>query len=298
MPGRRSQEENVLFRKKAAVVLLAVLLALYAPMTGLAAVFTSVLSQNAGLDIEAKGDRAVSYRAPRLSASAPADTLALVCGLLVQAKEAEIITISDYAIPLSAGEQGIEPDVAEATDAPSEAEEEPKLGVVELDTLDILEQEDLESVALTPIPSMEEEDTEAPIVELASEAVTPHAAPEVASLDLPPEEVPEASPVVEVDTADIEPAVVEVAEVPPAIEPLIAIDCYYDGEMMPGTAVTLSAQVSNTPEDAVISYQWQNDAGGTFEDVPGATELTYVFHADGSNRDCQWRLRLSFSYAD
>lgn len=267
-------------RKKAAAVLLVASLVLYVPMAGLAAPFSGALSQDAGPDIEAGGIRAGSYRTPRLSSSAPADTLRLACSLLVQGKEPEIIIIPDYAIPLSSGISEGAPEAVVIIGTPSEAEQE----------LDIVE--------LTPIPAIEAEDMEAednaPHLEaFVSNTVVPDEEPEATVFATPPEE----TPAEEIGAVDVE-APIEAADVAPVTAPVIVIDCYYDGEMMPGKAVTLSAQVSNTPEDATVSYQWQNDAGGTFEDVPGAADLTYVFYANDTNKECQWRLRLSFSYTD
>lgn len=77
------------------------------------------------------------------------------------------------------------------------------------------------------------------------------------------------------------------------IPPSATIGYEYEGEFIMGTVLTLYADLHNVPEGMALGFQWQNDASGTFEDVPGATEATYSFVADATNSGCGWRLLLS-----
>lgn len=81
----------------------------------------------------------------------------------------------------------------------------------------------------------------------------------------------------------------------PAIEPYVTLSMLYEGDLTLGTAVTLIATPHEVPEGVEVAYQWQSDLTGTFEDIPGATALTYTFHVDAENAQCQWRLLLTIT---
>lgn len=76
--------------------------------------------------------------------------------------------------------------------------------------------------------------------------------------------------------------------------PYVEVTQDYEGDLSPGTEVTLTAIVHNLPEGKSPRYQWQNDASGEFADVPGADEAVYAFvidedtHPAGSN----WRVNV------
>lgn len=75
------------------------------------------------------------------------------------------------------------------------------------------------------------------------------------------------------------------------ITPEVAVDYVLQGDTPETLTVTLRANVLNAPEGAVIRYQWQNNATGTFVDVPGATCPTFSYPAYGYvAQDCQWNV--------
>lgn len=76
---------------------------------------------------------------------------------------------------------------------------------------------------------------------------------------------------------------------PPRVEVEYAFE---GGVLLEGARVTLTARVFNVPEDAALTFQWQNDVTGRFEDVSGATEQTYTFYAGADNSGCRWRVRV------
>lgn len=91
-------------------------------------------------------------------------------------------------------------------------------------------------------------------------------------------------------------------EVPPdAVEAeapqdgMVMITFAFEGEKLSiGAPVTLSAELINFPESAVVSFQWQNDESGAFTDVPGANGRSYSFIADESNVRCNWKVRTVY----
>lgn len=110
---------------------------------------------------------------------------------------------------------------------------------------------------------------------VGDEAVTPEATDEVAPQ---PEEMLEAT---------------EVSE--PSGNNMVLVLCSFEGDSITyGSPVTLSAELINFPEDAEVTYQWQNNANGAFEDIPGATERSYTFIADEQNVRCSWQVRTRY----
>lgn len=79
----------------------------------------------------------------------------------------------------------------------------------------------------------------------------------------------------------------------PAIEPYVVATYHYEGELVFGTQVTVTANVYNVPGDLGLSFQWQNDKNGVFEDVPGATGQSHTFTVDehGLNSS-SWRVNV------
>lgn len=83
------------------------------------------------------------------------------------------------------------------------------------------------------------------------------------------------------------------AEAP--LDSMVMITFAFEGDRLSiGAPVTLSAELINFPESAVVSFQWQNDASGTFTDVPGANGRSYSFIADESNVRCNWKVRTVY----
>lgn len=75
--------------------------------------------------------------------------------------------------------------------------------------------------------------------------------------------------------------------------PRVEVEYAFEGDvLLEGALVTLTARVYNIPEDTALTFQWQNDATGRFEDVSGATEQTYTFYAGADNSGCRWRVRV------
>lgn len=75
--------------------------------------------------------------------------------------------------------------------------------------------------------------------------------------------------------------------------PVVSITSYSPHRIIGVTSpVTLTAEVHGVPEGALLVYQWQNDAGGHFEDIPGATSSAYSYTVDAENIDCNWRLEV------
>lgn len=76
-------------------------------------------------------------------------------------------------------------------------------------------------------------------------------------------------------------------------EPYVVATYQYDGELVVGTQVTVTANVYNLPEGQRLSYQWQNNKDGVFVDVPGATGQSHTFVADeyGLNGS-SWRVNV------
>lgn len=73
---------------------------------------------------------------------------------------------------------------------------------------------------------------------------------------------------------------------------MVLVTCAFEGDQIEmGSALTLTAELINFPENADVQYQWQNDISGTFEDVPGATGKSHTFYADGENIRCSWQVR-------
>lgn len=71
---------------------------------------------------------------------------------------------------------------------------------------------------------------------------------------------------------------------------IVLVTCMFEGDSIDlGTEVTLNADLVNFP-DGQVTYQWQNNASGTFEDVPDATGRSYTFASDGVNTRCSWQV--------
>lgn len=81
--------------------------------------------------------------------------------------------------------------------------------------------------------------------------------------------------------------------VAPVVAPSVEVICDHDGKLVAGQEVTVRAVVHNLPEGYSISFQWQNDASGSFQDVAGANDETFTFVVDEFNADgCNWRVNV------
>ena len=79
----------------------------------------------------------------------------------------------------------------------------------------------------------------------------------------------------------------------PKADPYVLVTYEYEGMLTVGTEVTVRATLYNVPETTGISYQWQNNAGGSMQDVAGATGAAFTFIADAdSNTDCTWQVNV------
>lgn len=86
-----------------------------------------------------------------------------------------------------------------------------------------------------------------------------------------------------------------VLEAAQAEGPSVLVKTSYNTEtMQEGTWVMLEAELIGVPEGKTAVYQWQNNAGGEFCDVPGATGSTYTFVADETTTGCHWQVNVSF----
>lgn len=84
-------------------------------------------------------------------------------------------------------------------------------------------------------------------------------------------------------------------EVEEPLDSRVDVSVYYEGERISeGTSITLTAELINFPEGVAVSYQWQNNINGVFEDVPGATGKSYTFAADALNTSCSWQVRTQY----
>lgn len=76
--------------------------------------------------------------------------------------------------------------------------------------------------------------------------------------------------------------------------PYVDVRYDYEGELAVGTKVTLMAFVHNVEDVSKLTFQWQNDASGVFEDVPGATSQVYSFIIDSTSaRGWNWLVNVS-----
>lgn len=74
--------------------------------------------------------------------------------------------------------------------------------------------------------------------------------------------------------------------------PWLEVQYSSDGEIVPGSLVTLTATVHNVDPNARLHYQWENNASGSFQAVPTAVGRVYTFVADESNTACEWRVNI------
>lgn len=61
----------------------------------------------------------------------------------------------------------------------------------------------------------------------------------------------------------------------------------------PGSLVTLTSELYGVPAGASVAYQWQSDASGAFEDVPGADGSTYSYVVDEEYPNSNWRVQIT-----
>lgn len=74
----------------------------------------------------------------------------------------------------------------------------------------------------------------------------------------------------------------------------VRITSISDGEKVgPGSRITLVSEVQGLVEGAQVSYQWQNNASGSYVDVPGANGSTYAYTVNEGNADSTWRVLIS-----
>lgn len=75
--------------------------------------------------------------------------------------------------------------------------------------------------------------------------------------------------------------------------PWVDVSYSADGDIIPGTTVTLTATVHNIDPSLNLQYQWENNASGTYQAVPFAAGRVYAFIADESNAQCDWRVSIT-----
>lgn len=75
--------------------------------------------------------------------------------------------------------------------------------------------------------------------------------------------------------------------------PWVEVQYSADGEIVPGSQVTLTATVHNVDPNLQLHYQWENNASGSFQAVPTAVGRVHTFVADESNTACEWRVSIA-----
>ena len=75
--------------------------------------------------------------------------------------------------------------------------------------------------------------------------------------------------------------------------PWVEVQYSADGEIVPGSLVTLTATVHNVDPGLQLHYQWENNASGSFQSVPTAVGRVHTFVADESNTACEWRVSIA-----
>lgn len=79
----------------------------------------------------------------------------------------------------------------------------------------------------------------------------------------------------------------------PQDAPAVIITSVSDDEVVGiGSTITLTSQVTGVPDGTMLVYQWQNDASGAYENVPGATSSTYTYVVDEETNNCDWRVQV------
>lgn len=78
----------------------------------------------------------------------------------------------------------------------------------------------------------------------------------------------------------------------PRPQPVVEVAVSYEGKLALGTPITVTAVLSGVEDTTGFTYQWQNNAGGTYQDVAGATGPSYTFNADYDNTACEWRVNV------
>ncbi|MCL1796259.1 MAG: hypothetical protein FWG37_05125 [Clostridia bacterium] len=76
------------------------------------------------------------------------------------------------------------------------------------------------------------------------------------------------------------------------IEPIMDISVRTNGDVRNGT-VTVFVVISGIPNGVHYGLQWQNNSGGSFRDVPYATDDSLTFDADRANLESDWRVVLT-----
>lgn len=82
-------------------------------------------------------------------------------------------------------------------------------------------------------------------------------------------------------------------ELPVSGEPRVEVVYSYDGDLVPGTSVTVTANVINVDPSLTLTYEWENNASGEFQHVLGATGRSFTFIADETNTACEWRVYIT-----
>jgi len=79
----------------------------------------------------------------------------------------------------------------------------------------------------------------------------------------------------------------------PAIEPVIDLYVEDTGNIGTGSKnITIAADVYAIPDGMHYSLQWQNNQGGSFQNVPHATQSRVMFPVDQANMESEWRVLL------
>ena len=82
-------------------------------------------------------------------------------------------------------------------------------------------------------------------------------------------------------------------EVVIAAAPSVQVIYEFEGdEIVPGTVVTVRAELINVPEGITATFYWMNNAGGTFQSI-GETGQSFTFVADETNTNCEYQVNVT-----
>lgn len=96
------------------------------------------------------------------------------------------------------------------------------------------------------------------------------------------------------DTIKPDPSIVLLEPTPTPVPKTVMIFCSRQPTMMTGDPVRLTSKLTGF-DGLSVSYQWQCDKGGGFEDVAGATGDSYTFPATSETLGWSWRLVVTYN---
>ncbi len=67
------------------------------------------------------------------------------------------------------------------------------------------------------------------------------------------------------------------------------------GLPLDGSVITVTAVLEGFPEDAVLTFQWQNNAEGEYQDILDAVGQSFSFVASESTTGCLWRVKVAIA---